>query len=475
MPNKLSRPGIISAKIVRDLLGLRADQRGTIAVMMGLLIPVLIGSLGLGFEISNWYLRTRAMQNAADAAAIAAASNGGANYDLEAKAVAARPEYAFVDGSNNVTVLPEKGSAPAISQCPAGKTCYRVTITSAVPLFLSQVVGYTGDTTVNGAQEKSLSSVAVAQSDPYTTPICLLGLGTTGKAIRANGSPKTDFTGCSIMSDSDALCNGSDLNAVFGLAAGSSSGCGSTQISEVPKLTTQNSPALAKYDALENIIPANTCTPATTPPPLKKKGSTWSGGTGWTAGSAWPTGSTQTTVTSPSGDSVTYVQVCGDLQLKGAVTIAAATPTVLVIRTGQMDLNGLTLKTSNVTIVFDGTSGSPTDHTTGGSGILDVQAPTTGSWSGVGLYGHDTTDSILYKGNNPAWDISGLVYFPKADVTLDGAVNKSSNGAACMVMVADTVLIDGTGSFYNQTPAGCTTAGLAMPTAIIGKRGQLVY
>ena len=79
-----------------------ADERGGIAVMMGLLLPVLLGALGIGFEISNWYMKKRAMQNAADAAAIAAASNAEENYNIEAAAVAAH--YGFVDGADHVVV-----------------------------------------------------------------------------------------------------------------------------------------------------------------------------------------------------------------------------------------------------------------------------------------------------------------------------------------------------------------------------------
>lgn len=72
MPKRIACPE--RTTFVRGLAGFGADQRGTVAVMMGLLFPVLIGGLGLGFEISTWYLRTRAMQNAADAAALAAAT-----------------------------------------------------------------------------------------------------------------------------------------------------------------------------------------------------------------------------------------------------------------------------------------------------------------------------------------------------------------------------------------------------------------
>src|SRR5258705_9396150 len=69
---------------------LREDQRGTVSVIMGFLIIPLVGALGIGFEVSNWYMNGRGMQNAADAAALAAATNGGANYDVETKAVAAQ-------------------------------------------------------------------------------------------------------------------------------------------------------------------------------------------------------------------------------------------------------------------------------------------------------------------------------------------------------------------------------------------------
>src|SRR5258708_37970040 len=81
---------------------LREDQRGTVSVIMGFLIIPLVGALGVGFEVSNWYMNGRGMQNAADAAALAAATNGGANYDVEARAGAA--QYGVVGGGHKITV-----------------------------------------------------------------------------------------------------------------------------------------------------------------------------------------------------------------------------------------------------------------------------------------------------------------------------------------------------------------------------------
>ena len=69
--------------------------------------------------------------------------------------------------------------------------------------------------------------------------------------------------------------------------------------------------------------------------------------------------------------------------------------------------------------------------------------------------------SFTYAGNNPTWDITGLVYLPHADATFKGAVNKSSFGASCFALVVNSVLIDGTGAI--EETGGCAAAGLVMP------------
>jgi Flp pilus assembly protein TadG len=438
---------------------LRADQRGTVAVMMGLLFPILIGGLGLGFEVSNWYLQTRAMQNAADSAALAAAANASANYAVEAKAVAA--QYGFVDGSNNVKVKPLDNVT-----CPDGSnTCYSATITSLVPLYLSQVAGYAGDKTVNGVKEKTLGSAAIAQPK-IQQALCLLALSTTGTALRTNGAPNSNFNGCSVMSDSASTCNGSNLQANYGLAHATNNGCGNTQDSNIPIVTDP-------YAYMAKNIPANTCSSY---PQETKHGSNWSGGTSWSG--------TQTFASK---------QMCGDVQLTGNVVISTAddkTGAVLVIENGQLDLNGFTLSTANgsaVTIVFSGTSGNythaPTDNSTGQGGVLNIQAPsssTTALFPGMAIYQDPkltTGVDITYKGNNPDWKISGGVYLPNANLQISGNVSQSTNGADCFVMVAHTVLINGTSNIYQQSPDGSdckNKAGLNIPTATI-RRTQLVY
>ena len=438
------------------LTGLRSNQDGNIAVMMAFLLPILAGGLGLGFEASNWYLQTRAMQNAADSAAMAAAANGSSSYDIEAKAIAA--QYGFVDGASNVKV-----AASNAATCPAGgNTCYSVTISSVTPLYLSQVIGYQGDTVVNGANQKLLTSAAIAQQTIIKQPICLLALSQSGSSLRTNGAPNSNFTGCSVMSNSTATCNGSNLNANYGLAHGTNNGCGNNQQSNIPLVADP-------FYALHTNIPSNTCSSY---PQETKRGSNWSGGTSLSGLKTY------------SGN----VQFCGDVQLTGDVVINTpdnVNGATLVIENGQLDLNGHTLSTADgsaVTIIFSGTSGSyahyPTD--TANNGVLNIQAPSGGNFPGVAIYQDPLLTSgvnVTYSGNNPSWDITGLVYLPNADVQISGDVGQSKYGADCFVMVAGSILINGTSNIYAQSPngAGCQLAGLNMPSATITGRAKLVY
>jgi hypothetical protein len=390
------------------------------------------------------------MQNAADAAAVAAATNGGSNYDIEAKAVAA--QYGYVSGSDNVSVTVSNTAA-----CPAGgNTCYSVTITRLVPLFLSQVIGFKGDATLNGGPGKQLASVAVAANPPTPTQYCLLALGAQG--IRTNGAPKADMA-CNAMSNSGATCNGSTLGAPIGAAHKTNNGCGTNSYSNVAVLPDP-------YAGLAANIPPDPCK-GSYPQESGKKGG------GLPLSNQW-SGSQ-----SLSGNKV----VCGDLQLQADVTIDAPAGAVLVIENGQLDLNGHTLRTSDgsaLTVVFSGTnSGSythaPTDSTNSTYGKIDIAAPTSGTWKGVAIYQDPALTSgvdISAAGNSPAWAITGLVYLPHASVTLSGIINKAGYGKSCFAMVVADVTINGTGEIL---PNGeCIPAGLGMPTGNLPGRGALV-
>ena len=129
------------------------------------------------------------------------------------------------------------------------------------------------------------------------------------------------------------------------------------------------------------------------------------------------------------------------------------TPTgyaVMIIENGQLDLNGHVFQTASnsaLTIVFTGSSGythGPTDNTNGPGGALNITAPTSGPWAGMAVVQdpslRDPGLDVSAAGNSPTWDITGLIYMPHATIILKGAIDKSTFGNQCVVMIADNFL-----------------------------------
>lgn len=440
----------------RAITDFRRDRRGNVVITAALAAPVLLGSLGLGAEVASWYSGKREMQSAADSAAIAAATRADPfTFDDEARAVAA--QYGFADGQNGVSVTAED-DVP----CPGGgpANCYRVTVSRARPLLLAQMVGFRGDAEVSGQPAKMISATAIAKQANGPREYCVVALAGSGdpEAIRSNGGPKADLTGCSVMSNSSARCNGHDLNADHGDAVGTNNGCGKKQNSGME-------PVKDPYAHLATKVPSYPCIKFPTMP-KKKKDESLSRDNQLVSGY-------QTWGSEP-------IHKCGDVQLLGETIIDTGPDgAVLVIHDGSLYLDGYTLRTtegSGLTIIFTGSDGGR-PHGIIGDGTLDIAAPKRGTWSGVAIYQdpklpYGTAVNTSYSGNSPTWKITGLVYMPKASLTFSGAVNKSANGASCFVLVADNILINGTGSIL--AGGQCAAAGLRMPSSKAAGRGQLV-
>ncbi|HEY2358689.1 MAG TPA: pilus assembly protein TadG-related protein [Phenylobacterium sp.] len=426
------------------------SKRGNVAIMAALSLPALVGSLGLGAETATWYVNTKQMQNAADAAAIAAATNAASSYITEARAITG--QYGFVNGAGGVNV-----TVSNTATCPDGSaTCYSVTISRPQRLLLAQIVGYRGDTTIGNSPAKLITATAVALQSTTARPYCLLALGDNGvnTALVANGGPKADLSGCNVMSNTGAICNGHDLGADNGDAHTTNDGCGVVEHSNVPVVPDP-------YAALAANIPPDPCNGNYPQEPQNKKDP------------GLPSQNQLAGIQNWSG----AVPMCGDVQLAGPVTVNTDGPAVLVIYNGQLDTNGQTLTTSSgsaLTIVYAGTNG-PYIHAPTGGGTLDVAAPKTGPWSGVVMYQDPaltTGVDISAAGNSPTWDLTGAVYLPHSTVTFSGIVNKASNGKSCFAMVVDNITINGTGSILEH--GECAQAGLAMPTGQVPSRGKLV-
>ncbi len=429
--------------------GFLCDRRANISVMVALLLVPLVGMLGMATEASSWFLMQRGMQNAADSAALAAATNGGTvTYATEAKSVAT--SYGFTGGANNTTVTVVNNDNTVPSVC--NSACYRVTISRNVPIYLTQIVGYTGSVALNGGRAQTVSTFAVASPNAIPTSYCLVSLG-GGDAFHINGGNSVNLNGCYVRSNGNTTCDGTNSNGGASdiVYSGSNKKCTPANY----KSTLFTDP----YSSQASHIPANTCSPAgsaSSYPQESGKNNTVPVSNQLTGSVTWP---------------ATQI-FCGDVKLMGDVNVTTASPgTVLVIENGILDLNGFTLKSlasSGLTIIFTGPSitGFSPSHIPTGGGTLNFAAPTSGTWSGFALYQDPALTSgvdMTAAGNSPTWNITGLIYVPNSNLSFSGTVNQASNGYSCFALVDSTFQSNGTGKIL-EDQSQCAQAGVTLPS-----------
>jgi Flp pilus assembly protein TadG len=414
-----------------------ADRRGAVSPIMTLMLVPLIGALGVAAESSGWFLIQRAAQTAADAAVMAAASNDSTtapSYDQEAKGVAA--SHGFTDTVNNTTVTVVNNAT-----CPSPSTltnCYQVTIQRKVPIALATIVGYSGNTTVSGQPAVLVSATALA-SKPLPAMDCLI----TNTSFTTHGAPNFDAGGCTLYSNGTTTCDGGDLTALgfgAGFAIGTDKKCNVTAVA-----TSATDP----YASTLANNPPTGCHDYGSSPPTGGGTLDWSGYPCVTIGVDWTISAATKILTDTSSAN------------KGTVLVMKNNANIILNSTLQADFG------QALSIVFTGASGAP-GFISGGSGTIDFGAPTSGPWSGAALYQDPSlgASSVTYSGNKPTFNITGMIYAPKAAMTYSGAINHETGGYACIAFIVDSLLINGTGSIFDNPTSQCYQAGLSgLPTA----------
>lgn len=445
---------------------LRRSEGASIAPMFALLLIPISGSIAFAVELGGFYYVQRSAQNAADAAAIAAATNNktsGTTYLMEARA-ATRP-YGYVDGQDNTTVT----AAPVT--CPTGATgtsCYRATVSTVFPISFARLIGFTGDTAVGTGRGQLIGATAIATTvgggtgTTQTSP-CYWALSTDPSALTGHGIPFANLTGCSVFSNGGIDCTGHDMGADYAIAALSTARPDCARPLATPDTRTgpvdqygaslpSNPYAVAPYTTLATAAAANACS------------------------SSPPTNGVT---------SATLLVYCGDLAIGANKTLTLNSPnTVVVIKNGSLDMSAVgskivTATGASATIVFAGTQAPFGDKNI--KGTIDIKAPDKNSgspWKGVAIYrapSNPITTAVL-AGQNATWNLTGAVYLPLVDVTIDGVVNKATGGSTCFMLMANIITINGNGTILN-TLGGCDAAGAPPITTTVGTstREKLVF
>jgi hypothetical protein len=402
------------------------DARGSIAVPFALAFVAIAGIAALAVDYSQAVRMKTKMQAALDAAVLAGARDGTADWS---QAAALYFEH-NVNGGN--VALAE----PVFTMDDGGNVTGAVG--GSMPTSLLQIIGISSI---------RLSVDAVASVEKLEDKSCLLALGQDqdleDNSIDFNGAPNLAFGQCTVRSNTSLKCNGHDGGAIASIGTGSISNCSNPQPG-APVVPDIYASRAANIDA--------SCS-------------------GVGAAVTWVPGTVPNSVTSLNRGTYIEYHVCGDLQLAGSGSLIGDAPTidsVIIVENGDLIIaDDANISAERVSIVLTGdnqySSSIEFPNGTGKSATLSLSPPTTAGnpWRGVSLY----QDPILNKGVDHDWGpgatlrVDGVVYLPNSDVIMSG--NGMSNVSGCTKFVSNSFRTNGAVDIsFRQSESACMSLGV---------------
>jgi Flp pilus assembly protein TadG len=443
------------------------DRRGVVGVVVAMLLPVLVGFAGIGVEVGLWFAIQRQNQSAADAAAISAALEYAAQ--IEKNGVTTNPAAATAaantaancnlfststSSSNAVCPLPSSGSN-TVTLYP----CYGFTVGSSCNTSSS-----------NGAQP---NAVQVVLTQPLNTAFAnfvtaiwgpnvnTVNVTTTAIAYFPAAGPACLLARDSISANAAFVNNGTLPNPNCWVAANSISGsalnCDSCTITG--PTTVVGGDTVSNNGHLNGSPNRTHAGPVADPYATKL---THAFLTGSMSGKPACIPVTIGTQTSLNGNCV----IAGDLALTGITNLSPGTYWVTdgsLMLAGTLNCPGCSPDGLGVTIIFTTTKGSAgtigsLQVPSGQSLIINLNAPSTERFAGL-LMVQDTVTGVTPTAGgpigNPSATLSGLIYFPEANLSFAGNVQTDTSN--CLVAVANGLSLTGNIAINDS---GCQTAGL---------------
>ncbi|WP_181171124.1 pilus assembly protein TadG-related protein [Mesorhizobium sp. B2-3-14] len=382
--------------------GIGRSRAANVATIFALTLPIVVGAAGFGVETSYWYYNSLRLQATADAAAYAGALEQISGSDTPT-IVAAATQSAATNGLGGGTIV--VNTPPASGPNTAKK---------AVEVIVGQKLNrmFTSIFTQTQVPEQARAVALITNA----SKACMLALDpTASQAALFSGNTSVKVTGCSVMANSIAS-DAIKLQGSAGLQADCLITAGGVSLSN-PVTTVCAAPITQALPAADPFagLPA----PAASNPCQNANKSALGPGT-----------------------------YCNGLSLSGSVTLQ---PGVYVIQGGDFRVN------ANANVAGDGVliylaGGSRVSMN--GNATVNLSAATSGTYSGVLMYGDRTAIGGQSTFNGTATSLlTGALYFPKQQVNYLGNFS-GQNG--CTQVVADMIQWSGN-STINQD---CTSLGM---------------
>jgi len=416
-----------------------SDRRGVIAVMFALMLPILVGAVGLGVEVGFWYQHRRDVQTLADAAALAGAYEAqdsaatSSTITTAATADATRNGYSVSTDSISAANPPASGSYTSDS--------------GAVSISVSRTVQLLFAGWFLGSSSVTVSASAVATSVTGGDEACVLALSSSAsRAVGMSGGASVSMDGCQVASNSTAsdsiyVSNNSSLTVDCVTTAGNIDGTEDITYNVCASGNESASTITDPYASLT--VPAEAADCDTNSNTSSSDGQTFSLANNDTNGDG-------------------YVVFCGAVSINSGDSVTFDSDTVFVFNGDDLTINGgADVSGSGVTFLFTGSGSNQngwSSASVNGGGTVDLTAPTSGDWAGILFFQDSDAPShsslnMTFNGNSDT-DLTGVIYVPNNDLSFTGGNELDDNG--CLQLVANEISFSGNADFENE----CTGTGV---------------
>lgn len=409
---------------VIQLQSIARDAEGSTAVLVGVLLPVMIGAMGLGAETGYWFLLQRELQHAADASVHAAGirrRSGDDEDQLRAAALDVAGKAGFNQAQGSFAL-----HWPALTGPSAGSTdTVEVVLARTVPRLFSAIFS---------DEPVSMQARAVARIT-LGSDACVLALAPSiPAALRIASSASVDLE-CDAASDS-MEADSFSVEGNGSLSAHCASTVGGAYLNE--QVTLSECETVREY---AGIVPdpyrevAEPSVPSTCNSNNRNLGNPQT-----------------TTTVRPSSTLVSGMPVyrfCNGVSLKGTVTFE---PGLYIISGGDFEANaGATINGTGVTFYI----ANPYKVQLNGHAELHLAAPTSGELSGILFFGSRNAHDVVHRVNGTSGSIvQGAIYAPTTSVDYTGDSSASGEGG-CTQVIAYTVTLSGNSGMASS----CEDAG----------------
>lgn len=408
----------------RLLCGLGRNQQGSVMVLTALAATVLVAFCGLACDVAILYAQRQAMQNSADAAALAAAhayaTGNSAGYVTEGRGNAALA--GFTNGLSGATVsinLPPSQGAYKNTQ---GYVEARIS-QPASPVFMGLIMPPAWQATVT-ATAVATTSGGAGQSGSY----CVLGLDSSAAAtVSLANNADLPNAGCGVASNSTSA-TGLTLSNNAIIAGSAAIGGSAYALSNNAQIQGSVATAITTPDPYANVMP---------PSPPACTGQTSSGKNNVTV-------------------NLTPGHFCSGLNFSNNATVSMAAGTYYIDQQFSFSNNAVLNAACGVTIVINGTYAI----NIGNNAIINVTAPNSGTLSGIAFMGprNGTAATNQVFSNNTTLNIKGAIYFPSQTVSMENNASSGANG--CVQVIGDRLYFSNNANL----PTNCSGVGISAIT-----------